>query len=73
MTVAVHNLMSNATVDTTEYIPISELETIPLITICSRQTNSHYEKDLEELIQKTDKFGYLSESNILSGRVILCL
>ena len=37
---ALHNLMSNTSVDSTEKIPISDLEYPPLITICPRQKQS---------------------------------
>ena len=35
--VALNNLMSDATVDSTEYIPISKLDSPPVITLCPRQ------------------------------------
>ena len=37
MNIALHNLMGEETVDSTEYIPISDLEAPPVITICPRQ------------------------------------
>ena len=44
---ALHNLMSNTSVDSTEKIPISDLEYPPLITICPRQRED--EKTVREL------------------------
>ena len=61
MKVALDNLMSNATVDSTEYIPISDLEAPPIITICPRQR-----EDQQKL--KQSSWGYFeSIENLLQG------
>ena len=67
MKVALHNLMSEATVDTTEYIPISELETPPILTLCARQAVA--DKNEEEFILTVDKFQYWNEFEMLKGIV----
>ena len=57
--VALDNLMSKATVDSTEYIPISDLNSPPIITFCPKQAENRI------LLFKWGYFG--SISNFLTG------
>ena len=55
--VALYNLMSDDTVDSTEYIPISHLDPLPIITFCPRQ-----EEDW-----KNGEKGFASIDHLLKG------
>ena len=65
MNVALHNLMSNETIDSTKDIPISNLDSLPVITFCPRQQVN---------APKIDELGYgsggdsFSIMNILKGK-----
>ena len=58
--VALEHLLSIQTVDSTEYIPISDLESPPIITFCPRQVED--EKSLWEL-------GYFNTENLMQGNI----
>ena len=58
MNTALHNLMSNETVDSTEYIPISELDPLPVLTFCPRQKVN---------TQRIHEFGYSSVNELMEG------
>ena len=62
MMIALENLMSNATVDSTEYIPISDLKSPPLITFCPRQ---------EQNLTTLKKHGYLDINHFCYGNLLL--
>ena len=72
MNKALHLLMKNETVDSTQNINITDLDPPPLITFCPRQKVN---------TQKLDEFGYadpsgddiLSLINILGGNQSHCL
>ena len=51
ITVALHKLMSDSTVDSSEYIPISQLTSPPVITFCPRK-----QIDSKKL---NEEFGYI--------------
>ena len=59
MTVAFNNLRSDATVDSTEYISISDLDSPPVITFCPRQ-EAKWENPIE---------GYRRTPHILKGKL----
>ena len=59
--IALNNLMNEATVDSTENIPISNLDPLPLITFCPRQ-----EVDL-----KFQTTGYSSIQHLTVGTMIV--
>ena len=63
LTTALNKLLSDATVDSSEEVPISELEYPPLITICPRQGKEW--KSVEKWGYSKDDLGY--EGNILTG------
>ena len=58
MNIALHSLKEKVTVDSTEDVPISELETPPVITFCPQQ-----EVDLDTL----NEWGYFKVRNLLTG------
>ena len=63
--VAFDNVLSNATVDSTEYIPISDLDSPPVITVCPRQG-----VDDERLYE----LGYSYIGHLLQGnKLAICL
>ena len=59
--VALDNLMSKATVDSTEYIPISDLNSPPIITFCPKQAENRI------LLFKWGYFGSMSKSTCAPG------
>ena len=63
LTTALNKLLSDATVDSSEEVPISDLEYPPLITICPRQEKQW--QSIKEWGYIKDDLGY--EGNILTG------
>ena len=59
--VALENVMSESTVDSTENIPISNLDPLPLITFCPRQ----------EIDLKFQTIGYSSIQHLTVGTMIV--
>lgn len=58
MNTALHQILSIDTVDSTEYIPISQLNPPPVITFCPRQG---YDED------KLFELGYFDSSDLMTG------
>ena len=70
MHVALENLMSDDTVDSSEYIQISDLDSPPVITFCPRQKLNS---------EKVDELGYyylgmdiFTITDILIGKIRQC-
>ena len=60
---ALHHLIGKQAVDSTEYIPITHLNPLPVITFCPRQG-----KDSEKL----NEYGYMYNiGNLLQGKKML--
>ena len=58
MNTALHHLMNEETVDSTEFISISDLESPPVITFCPRQGEN------KELLEE---YGYGDLSMLMQG------
>ena len=59
MNIALHHLMSVDTVDSSEYIPISDLDSPPVITICPM---------LKQDVKPLNDLGYMHTYNLMNGK-----
>ena len=62
MRTALHQILSQETVDSTDYIKISDLDSPPVITFCPRQIDI-YKKDLGE-------WGYWFARDLMAGQYL---
>ena len=67
MNSALYQLMSEKSLDSTEYIPISELKSPPVITFCPRQTFGRLTEYDEGLRAKLDELGFFYEEKMFLG------